>query len=349
MGSSVTEMSRGVRRRLQRVVQRSRDKDYARRALALLHLWESAGDVSQAAHRVRAARSSVYRWQSLFESYGEEGLKPQSRGREDWKATHELLGVLEQLVQTDPRELGYLRSRWSSELLAKELQRRSGVKVHCSTIRRWLSRLEFGYRRARPTLYKRDPRKTERLAAIDAALADKSPYTEVFYVDEADIDLNPRIGPAWMRKGEQAAIPTPGQNRKHYLAGALHAHSGQLVWVEHHRKNSVLFIRLLEQLRRQYRRARRIRLILDNYRIHKSRLVERWLLANPKFELLFQPAYHPWVNVIERLWKAMHDTVTRNHRCRSMFELCQHVKRFLDVVQPFPGNNHAVADFCAVI
>ena len=77
----------------------------------------------------------------------------------------------------------------------------------------------------------------------------------------------------------------------------------------------------------RYRRANKIVLILDNYRIHKSQLVERWLQDN----LLFQPVYHPWVNVIERLWKAMHDTVTRNHRCRSMLELCQHVARFLCV------------------
>ena len=90
-------------------------------------------------------------------------------------------------------------------------------------------------------------------------------------------------------------------------------------------------------------------LILDNYGIHKSRVTERWLAENPKFQLLFQPTYYPWVNVIERLWKSMHDTVTRNHRCRSMYELCQSVARFLDVVQPFPGNGHRVAHLRSAI
>ena len=349
MGHSVTELSRAVRRRLERVVHKSRDKDYVRRALAVLHLWETGGHVAEAAQRVRAARSSVYRWQSQFENYGEQGLSPQARGREEWKASEEVLEALEAIVGEDPRDLGYLRSRWSSELLAKELSRRTGVEVHASTVRRWLARLEFGYRRARPTLYRRDPRKVQRMQAIEAALADCEPYTEVFYVDEADIDLNPRIGSAWMRRGEQTAVPTPGQNQKHYLAGALHAHTGQLTWVEHDKKTSVLFVKLLEQLRRQYRRANKVILILDNYKIHKSQLVERWLSANRKFQLLFQPVYHPWVNVIERLWKAMHDTVTRNHRCRSMFELCQHVAQFLDAVQPFPGAGHGVAHLRAAI
>ena len=136
-------------------------------------------------------------------------------------------------------------------------------------------RLEYRYRRARPTLHRRDPRKAQRLQAIEAVLAEEDPYTEVFFADEVDVDLNPQIGSAWMRRGEQTAVPTPGQNEKHYIAGALHAHTGRLVWVEHPRKNSVLFVKLLEQLRSHYRRANRIVLILDNYRIHKSQLVER--------------------------------------------------------------------------
>jgi transposase len=175
------------------------------------------------------------------------------------------------------------------------------------------------------------------------------PYTAVFFLDEADIDFNPRIGYGWRERGRQEAIPTPGQNQKHYVAGALHARTGRLAWVEYHRKNSVLFLKMLVELRKRYRRAQRIVLILDNYKIHKSHLVERWLQNNPKFELLFQPVYHPWVNEIERLWKTMHDTVTRNHRCRSMTELCQHIIRFFDVVQPFPGNRHGVAQLGSAI
>ena len=349
MEHSVMEMTRAVRRRLERVVRKSREKDYVRRALAVLHLWETQGNVAKVAHRLRAARSSVYRWQSLYETYGEEGLRPQARGRSDWKANDEVLSMLENIVKADPREQGYLRTQWSSQLLAIELGRRSGVEVHATTVRRWLRRLRYRYRRARPTTLRRDPRKAERLEAIETALAENDPYTEVFYVDEADVDLNPRIGSSWMPCGEQTTVPTPGQNQKHYIAGALHARTGQLVWVEHRRKNSALFVKLLEKMRRQYRRAKRVVLIVDNYVIHKSQVTQRWLAGNPKFQLVFQPTYHPWVNVIERLWKTMHDTVTRNHRCRSMFELCQSVARFLEVVQPFPGNGHGVAHLRSAI
>ena len=60
-------------------------------------------------------------------------------------------------------------------------------------------------------------------------------------------------------------------------------------------------------------------MVLDNYGIHKSRIARAWATHHPRIQLLFQPTYHPWVNVIERLWKAMHDTITRNHRYTTQY------------------------------
>ncbi len=330
------------RRKLEALVRRSKDPKQMKRALALL--WLMRGHtVSAVSEALLVARSSIYRWVKWHEVSGLAGLTRGQGGRRVWTVTDELLTALEQLLDETPRRFGYLRSTWSSELLARALRERHGLSIHPSTVRRAIRRTEFRWRRARPTLCKRDPRRAEKLEAIQSAIDSADAYTEVFFVDEADIELNPRIGFTWSRQGQQCAVPTPGQNEKHYVAGALHAHSGRLVWVEHPTKNTTLFIKLLEALRRTYRRARRIVLILDNYIVHKSERVALWLRTNPKFELLFQPVYYPWINQIERLWKAMHDTVTRNHRCTSLYELCQDVKRFFAVVQPFPGANHGVA------
>lgn len=335
---------RPERQRLKRMIHKSRDRDEVRRATALLNLMEGAS-VAETARRLAAARSTVYRWVGWYQEGGIDALCSVPRGRRESTVTGELVAAVMGLLRETPRAYGYLRSNWSSELLSFALHRLHGLKAHASTIRRLLPKLGFGWRRARPTLCIRDPKKAERLAAIEAAVSDCTPRTEVFYVDEVDIDLNPRIGFTWQYRGHQHAIPTPGQNRKHYLAGALHAQTGRVLWQGHERKNSALFIALLRTLKATYRRARRIVLIVDNYIIHKSRETHRWLAKNPKFELRFQPAYHPWVNRIERLWKQLHDTVTRNHRHSSMSGLLTDVNRFLTVAQPFPGNRHGVAHF----
>ena len=106
-----------------------------------------------------------------------------------------------------------------------------------------------------------------------------------------------------MRRGKQTAIPTPGTNQKRYLAGALNARTGEVAWTEASCKGSDLFVSLLREPWGTYRSARRIVLIVDNYIIHPSQATRRWLAQIPKFELLFQPVYHPWVNTIERSWK----------------------------------------------
>jgi hypothetical protein len=47
-------------------------------------------------------------------------------------------------------------------------------------------------------------------------------------------------------------------------------------------KDSELFIQLLEKLKRHYRRAKKIILVLDNYVIHKSQKTQIWLKNNPE-------------------------------------------------------------------
>jgi putative transposase len=342
MEFSIEGIRRPVRRRLQRVVQKSKDADYVRRAMAILHLAGGYG-VSATAKLLYAARSSVQRWRGLFEEYGEDGLAPLERGRPTWSVTPALITALKTLLENSPNDYGYLRSRWSSELLALVVAEKFGLVVHASTIRRLLPEIGMVYRRARPILCLRDPQRNRKLRAIDAVLARRRRGVEVFYVDEADVDFNPRIGAQWTPRGQQVEVPTPGKNIKHYLAGALHAQDGRVIWVEHPRKNSELFLRLLEALLRAYRSARTLVLILDNYVIHKSASVQAWLARHPKVQLLFQPTYSPWVNQIERLWKTLHDTITRNHRCSTFRELAQRIIRFLQVVQPFPGNQQALA------
>jgi hypothetical protein len=44
-------------------------------------------------------------------------------------------------------------------------------------------------------------------------------------------------------------VATPGQNKKHDLAGALHVQTGQIVYVGGERKTSDIFIELQEKLK----------------------------------------------------------------------------------------------------
>lgn len=72
-------------------------------------------------------------------------------------------------------------------------------------------------------------------------------------------------------------VVTPGQNRKRFVAGALNALTGKLISVGGTSKASLLFQALVWKLAAEYRGARRIHIILDNYVIHSSRSTQRFL------------------------------------------------------------------------
>lgn len=216
----------------------------------------------------------------------------------------------------------------------------TGVKVSRSHVRNLL--LANDVRRGRPPAGLRIPMRGRRkiLRQIDRLVKRADSEDEVLYSDEADIDLNPRIGTTYMRRGKQLVVLTPGKNVKRYVAGALNARTGKVVHVVRERKNSDLFITLVEEICRRYRRARRIHLVLDNFIIHKSKRTLRSLASlGSRVVLHFLPPYSPLSNVIERLWKQLHDHVTRNHRHRKIEPLMEAVDEFIEGAQPFPGTN----------
>jgi transposase len=337
MTNSIPKLKRPVRRRLQKIAQFSREADYQRRAQAilLLHAGYTRTEVSEI---LCASRTSIRKWVKFFNKFGESGLVPEQKGRQAYTVNKVICSRLLELVQEQPKEFGWFASRWSSELLARQINEELNTAIHSSTIRRLLPKLGVMWNRASPTLCIQDREKDWKMKEINNALASANAENPVFYVDEADVDLNPRIGSCWSIKGKQTRIPTPGKNKKNYLAGALNAKTGQVLWVEWERKNSFLFLRLMAEIRKRYRQAKTIRLIADNYVIHKSGITKTFLEHNKKFELLFQPVYHPWINRIELVWKQLHDTVTRNHRHSTMKKLMEDVKIFMNSVSPFPGS-----------
>lgn len=287
---------------------------------------------SQIASVAGCSVSTVHRVIARFEEQSIEGLFDRREDNGDVKLDEAFLGQLREIVDQTPREFGYHRPTWTRELLVAVMKKLTGVRVHVGTMSRALKKI--GARRGRPRPTVGCPwsktAKTRRINAINKLRANCKGNEIIVYEDEVDIHLNPKIGMDWMNRGHQKEVLTPGQNQKRYLAGALNPATGELAVVEGNQKNSDLFLRLLESLLEQYPHAKRIHVILDNYRIHSSRIVQAALTHRLKrISLEFLPPYCPNENKIERVWKDLHDEVTRNHPHATMDDLMKAVHRYL--------------------
>jgi putative transposase len=130
---------------------------------------------------------------------------------------------------------------------------------------------------------------------------------------------------------------TPGQNQKHYLAGALEVSTGRLHHCLGPRKTNGLFRALLQTLEDAYPAAQyqRVYVVVDNYKIHKAKAVEEWLANHPRLTLLFLPTYCPRANPIERAYGDVHDCCTRNHRRTRLPDLVADVEDHLQLNGPW--------------
>ena len=269
------------------------------------------------------SRRTIARWKKRFQEGRAEALLGRPRGapaRLDRPWVQVLIGWV--TAQT-PRAFGFLRSRWCCEALALLLWRLHRLDVSRETVRRHLRQADIVWRRPRPVLKRPDPNREQILTGLRQLLLSLPADETAVFEDEVDLNLNPKIGCMWMRKGQQAQVVTPGDNAKRYLAGSLHWRTGALLTTEGDKRDGKLFVAHLHALRRRLRRYKVIHVICDNAKFHDGcwAVWEFCYRYGDRVKLHFLPKYAPELNPIERVWWRLHEAITRNHQCQTLEEL----------------------------
>ena len=104
-------------------------------------------------------------------------------------------------TQPTPRDFGFWRSRWTCALAVLLLWSCFQLPVSRETVRRWLHRQDLVWRRPRPVLRRQDPLRQAKVRTLRRLLANLLTDEVAVFEDEVDINLNPKIGSLWMRRG----------------------------------------------------------------------------------------------------------------------------------------------------
>jgi transposase len=233
------------------------------------------------------SRSTVYRVVKAYRTGQLAGLEEdagQERGpRRRTVLSPALKRSVVAILHSVPRLCGWCRTRWSCATIALERQARRGLEGSAETVRRWLHALDWVWKRAKLRAKDEDPQRGEKLARIRLACERLRAGAALFFADELDLNLLPKVGSQWMPPGTQVAIMTPGTNEKRYLAGALDITTGTIAHWVGYRKVTGLFLDLLQTLDRTYpaRAVSRLTVVADNAKIHHAAEVEKWLAAPP--------------------------------------------------------------------
>jgi transposase len=155
----------------------------------------------------------------------------------------------------------------------------------------------------------------------------------VLFSDATRLRLFPPLRAAWARVGEQALVPVSGRNERRVLFGALNLHTAHRIVVSWPSETGPGARALLAEIRRRYRRAPTIWLLLDRGPAHTAAPTRR-LAAQLGIELVWLPKQWPELNAMDQLWKELKRLVAANRQAADIRDLVQQAEDWLLGLSP---------------
>ena len=149
------KVSSQERKRLQALAARTADAGVLRRAQALLWLASGHG-IEDITHRLCVCRRTVYYWVEQYEAREADDLAGRLSALPRSGRPRTAAGIIDPLIDTvidtDPRELGYRSTVWTAGLLRRHLAESHHLAASQRSVSYALSRLSIRWKRPRHQL-----------------------------------------------------------------------------------------------------------------------------------------------------------------------------------------------------
>lgn len=107
-----------------------------------------------------------------------------------------------------------------------------------------------------------------------------------------------------------------------------------LVRDKHSSKEYIEFLRLIDE---KYPKEDKIRIVLDNLKVHTSEATRKYLATVPgRFEFVFTPKHGSWLNMIEGFFSKMTRQMLRGIRVQSKEELTNRIYKYFEEINEEP-------------
>jgi transposase len=145
---------------LEHTIATSSDARMVRRAYALAWL-DDGSSVEEIAQQLNVSRQSIYNWAHKFQQRCDLDVPLRvadaPRAGRPCTAKGVIDALLEEVLDRDPRQLGYHSTVWTAPLLVVYLQARHQIEVSTDSVSRAIARLRMKWKRPRHHLALRSP------------------------------------------------------------------------------------------------------------------------------------------------------------------------------------------------
>jgi transposase len=279
-----------------------------------------------------------------YQKGGLEGLKvkrrglPQGYGRALTPSQEEEIQKI--IANNTPDALGLPYSLWSREAAKRLILEKYGVNVALRTMSLYFSRWGFTYQRPAKKAYKQNPEEVEHWLEEDYPQIQEEAAkenAEIYWCDETGVNNETNDKRGFSPKGQTPILQVEVKKEKVNMISGL-TNQGKLrfmLYVE--TLTTVLLIVFLQRLIRGA--GHKVYVIMDNLRVHHSKVLQEWLKKHEKeIKVFYLPAYSPELNPDEYLNGKLKKSIHAGISPRTKVEIKRRIRRFMQQHQRAPNN-----------
>lgn len=121
------------------------------------------------------------------------------------------------------------------------------------------------------------------------------------------------------------------------LLAAIDLQTGEAIPLVRDKHSSKEYIEFLKLLDGKYPEGEKIRIVLDNLKVHTSEATRKYLATVPgRFEFVFTPKHGSWLNMVEGFFSKMTRQMLRGIRVKSKDELTDRIYKYFAEINEEP-------------
>jgi len=277
-------------------------------------------------------------WQK-YQRGGIQAIKPGTRGRQP--GTKRTLSLDQEntlqklLVDKNPRQLKLPFALWTRDAVRMAIENRYGVEVPLRTISDYLRRWGFTAQKPTKLAYEQDPKRLKlwlESEYLEIKKQAKKEKADIHWGDETGINSDGYNVKGFAPKGKTPVVRLTTKRNKINMISSITNQGKVRFMLYRETMTAKVLIKFMARLTKDSQR--KVFLILDNLRVHHSKVVQKWLEANKeKIRVFFLPPYSPEVNPDEYLNGDLKQRIRSGIPAKTEQDLAKKTRSFMKMLQ----------------
>jgi transposase len=232
----------------------------------------------------------------------------------------------------------------SSLPIIRYVKQKYNITYSISGMTAWLKANNFSYKK--PKLLPKHVDTKVQEAFIEHMTTLKNSGELLFYADSVHPTHQTKPAYGWVSNDINVGLKSIPSQKRMNISGIIEIESKSMVYEEESESvHSQTITKLFDQLLSKYGSDKKLNIILDNAKYHKSSYIKAYIKNNHNIVLHFLPAYSPNLNLIERVWRFMNKKIKDNQYYDNFNDLKTATRSFLDNINQYKSDLDKLLSF----